>query len=307
MDLSMPRLRIQYRMIQYARIVTVAAAGVALLSGQTPQPETARPAEFEVASIRPSNQTGPAAMLSVGLHIDGAQVRCTYMSLNDYIGIGYKLKNFQINGPDWLKSERFDIAAKIPEGVSREHVPEMLRNLIETRFHVKSHREPKPLPVYALVVAKGGLKISPVAEDPIDPNASFDVKVSGSREGVSLSLGKAIFSIGNNKLDVKRMPMPAFADLLARFMDRPVLDMTDTKGSFDYTLDLAPEDFRAMTIRSAIAAGVTLPPEALKLIEAASDSSLHTALQAVGLKLEARKAPVDTLVIDSVQKTPTEN
>jgi uncharacterized protein (TIGR03435 family) len=277
------------------------------LCGQSTPP--AKPAEFEVASIRPSAQAGgPAAMLNVGLHVDGAQVRCTYMSLNDYIGIGYKLKNYQISGPDWLKSERYDISAKIPEGTSREFVTEMIRTLIESRFQLKSHREPKPLPVYALIVTKGGLKLKPVTDEEPEPNEAFDVKVSGSREGVTLKLGKnASFGIGNNKLEARHLPMQGLADMLARFMDRPVLDMTETKGSFDYTLDLSPEDYRSMTIRSAVAAGVPLPPEALRLLDGASESSLHTALQTLGLKLEPRKSPVDTLVIDHAQKMPTEN
>jgi uncharacterized protein (TIGR03435 family) len=283
------------------------AIACASLWAQSAAAPAAKPAEFEVASIRPSAQ-GMPNMLSVGLHIDGAQVRCTYLSLNDYIGIGYKLKVYQIAGPDWLKSERFDINAKIPEGTPREKVTEMIRTLIESRFQLKSHREPKPLPVYALIVNKGGLKITPVTEETPDPNEAFDVKVNGGREGVTLQLGKnSSFGIGNNKLEAKHLPMQGLADMLARFMDRPVLDMTETKGSFDYTIDLSPEDFRSMTIRSAVAAGVPLPPEALKLLEGASESSLHTALQGIGLKLDARKAPVDMLVIDHAEKTPTEN
>jgi len=265
-------------------------------------------AEFEVASIRPSGPTTPTSLMNVGLHVDGAQLRCTAMSLNDYIGMAYKLKNYQISGPDWLKGERFDISAKIPEGASREQISEMLQALLASRFQLKSHREAKPMPVFALLVAKGGLKIKPVSEEPIDPKANYDVKISGGREGVTLKLGpNATFGFRDNKLEASHLPMQGLADMLARFLDRPVLDLTETQGTFDYSLELSPEDYRTMLIRSALTAGVTLPPEALKLLEGASDSSLHAALQGVGLKLEARKAPVDVLVIDKVEKTPTEN
>src|SRR4051812_32149754 len=92
--------------------------------------------EFEVASIRPAGPATPAALLHVGLHVDGAQVRCTAMSLNDYIGMAYKLKSYQISGPDWLKGERYDISAKIPEGASRDDINEMLQHLLETRFQM---------------------------------------------------------------------------------------------------------------------------------------------------------------------------
>ena len=271
-------------------------ASVAVWGQGAPAPTAQAKSEFEVASIRPSGPLVPGE-LGVGLHIDGAQVRCHYFSLADYLGIAYKLKNYQVTGPDWIKSERFDINAKLPEGgANRDQVSDMFKTLLESRFQLKMHRESKPYPVYALVVAKGGLKMTPLAEDPADtgdaPKEGVDVKASGSRNGVSVNLGRgSSFSFGSNKVVAKKLTMVELADLLARFEDRPVVDMTETKGSYDLTLDLAPEDFMAMTIRSAIAAGVTLPPEALRLLDGASDSSLHTALQTAGLKLEPRKEP----------------
>ena len=101
--------------------------------------------------------------------------------------------------------------------------------------------------------------------------------------------------------------MTRFADTLARFMDRPVIDMTELKGNYDIKLEFTPEDYTAMLIRSAIAAGVALPPQALKALEFSSGDSLTSALQTVGLKLDSRKAPLPVLVIDRVEKTPTEN
>jgi uncharacterized protein (TIGR03435 family) len=285
------------------RGITIYAVASALAWGQ------AAPArlEFEVASIRPA-APGMPSMMNVGLHIDGAQVRCTFLSMSDLLGMAYRLKNYQVDGPDWLKSERFDVSAKLPDGAPRAQVPEMLQTLLEGRFKLKTHRETRQLPVYALVVAKGGLKITPLADESGDAVPSVDVKVSGGREGVSLDLGHgSSFGIGGNKLQAKKLTMLSLADMLARFMDRPVVDMTETKGSFDYSLELTPEDFRAMTIRSAIAAGVQLPPEALRLLDGASASSLHTALQGIGLKLEPRKAPIEVMVVDHAEKTPTEN
>ena len=101
--------------------------------------------------------------------------------------------------------------------------------------------------------------------------------------------------------------MAALADSLARFVERPVVDMTGLKGTYDLTLEFTPEEYRVLLIRSALAAGVTLPPEAMRLLEGASDESLFKGLQAMGLKLESRKAPLEVLVIDSISKTPVAN
>src|SRR5689334_11207657 len=127
--------------------------------GQSP----ARP-EFEVASIRPSGPT-PPERLSIGLHIDGAQVTCNYLSLKDYLGMAYQLKLYQITGPDFIATTRFDIAAKLPSGAQRDQVTQMLQALFEDRFQMKTHRENKEFAVYGLVIGKGGLKMKESAPD----------------------------------------------------------------------------------------------------------------------------------------------
>jgi uncharacterized protein (TIGR03435 family) len=280
--------------------------GAAVAFGQSPRPE------FEVASIRPTDQT--AAQVNVGVHVDGAQVSITYFSLKDYIRVAYRVKDYQVIGPDWIASERFDIAAKIPAGANRDQVPEMLQTLLEERFKLKTHGDSKEFPVYALIQAKGGAKLKespldPVAEgtDPAKP-ANVNVSASGGRGGVNINLGRgSYFSFADNKLEGRKLTMPVFCDTLARFMDRPVVDMTDLKSTYDITLNFTPEDYTAMLIRSAITAGVALPPQALKALEFSSGDSLASAMQLVGLKLDARKAPLPTLVVDRAEKTPTAN
>ena len=101
--------------------------------------------------------------------------------------------------------------------------------------------------------------------------------------------------------------MEVLADALGRFVERPVVDMTELKGTYDLTLDFTPEDYRALLIRMALSAGVNLPPEAMKLMEGASDETLFKGLQTIGLKLESRRSPLEVLVIDSATKTPIEN
>jgi len=271
--------------------------------------------EFEVASIRPSG-TPDGGQVSVGLHVDGAQLRCTYLALKDYIRIAYRLRDYQVTGPDWLASERFDISAKMPASARRDQVPEMLQTLLTDRFQIKMHRDKKDFPVYALVVGKGGLKISEwkpeggVETQPAAQGSVGDVNVAvvGGPGGVNMDLGRgSTFGFSNNRLEGKKLTMNSFTDLLARFVDRPVIDMTDLPGRYDFTLQLAPEDYTAMLVRSAINAGVALPPQAMRALEVSSGDSLFAAVEKLGLKLDARKAPLDVLIVDQANKLPTEN
>jgi uncharacterized protein (TIGR03435 family) len=176
---------------------------------------------------------------------------------------------------------------------------------------MKVHMDSKEFPVYALVQTKGGSKLTASAPDSAeeaDAKPVTNVQASGSSQGVNLSLGHgSFFTFANNQIEGKRLLLANFVDVLARFMDKPVVDMTGLPGRYDFTLNISEEDYRAMLIRSAISAGVTLNPQALRLAEMASGDSLQSALDAVGLKLDSRKAPLEVLVIDQADKTPTEN
>jgi len=268
--------------------------------------------EFEVASIKPSAPSTPGKA-NVGLHIDGAMVRYSALSLNLYLGMAYNLKNYQISAPDWMASERWDITAKLPDGADPKQIPEMLQTLLHDRFQMKTHRETKAFPVYGLIVGKGELKLKePPADAPVEggepPQRIANVAVSGSNAGTTVTYGNgSYFTIGDNKFVGRKLPLAIIADALARFADRPVVDMTNLKGNYDFSMEFSPEDFRAMMIRAAIAQGAVLSPEAVKLVDASSGDTLFTAVEALGLKLDSRKAPLEMLVIDQALKTPTEN
>ena len=284
--------------------VFLAIAGAAAAFAQDPPK-----AQFEVATIRPSPQTLDSGV-TAGVHIDGAQVRAVALTLKDYIGIAYRIKVYQISGPDWLTSARFDIAATLAPGGSMTQFTEMMQSLLEERFQLKIHREKKDFPVYVLEVAKGGLKMQESAPDPNaeDSKAPINVSGGGSAQGISVNLGRgSSYTFSNNKFEGKRLTMTALAGNLERFVDRPIVDMTNLPGSYDFSLDLTEEDYRVMLIRAGVNAGVTLPPQALRLLDGASPVSLFDAMQKLGLKLDATRAPLDLLVIDDARKTPTEN
>jgi uncharacterized protein (TIGR03435 family) len=265
--------------------------------------------EFEVASIRPAPQQIQG--VNIGLRIDGAQVRGTSLALRDYIVIAYRLKPTQVSGPDWIASERFDIAAKLPDGAPQDQFRDMLQTLLADRFQMKAHRDTKEFSVYVLGVAKTGLKMKELPPDPqLDDAASSPITIAGSgRAGnASIDLGRgSSFTLGPNGFDLKKITMTTFADMLTRFNDRPVVDMTGLTGRYDFSIELSPEDRAATMVRAALTAGVVLPPQALAMLDNGSNASLVNSLQKLGLTFDARKAPLEVLVIDSIQKTPTEN
>ena len=113
------------------------AFSAAALYAQTP---AAAPA-FEVASIKPVDMPGPAQAASgkihVGMKIDAARVDIGLFSLTDLICKAYDVKKFQVSGPDWLGTQRFDVIAKMPEGATKDQVPQMLQNLLAERFKLE--------------------------------------------------------------------------------------------------------------------------------------------------------------------------
>ena len=267
---------------------------------------------FEVASIRPASpQTND---VRAGVRIAGSQVRFVSMSLKDFIGSAYGVKPQQIIGPDWLGQERFDLAATIPAGGSVAQVSAMLRALLADRFQMTVHRETKEFPVYALGVAKGGPKFelskapAPSAETTGEKPPAVNVTASGSQAGTAVDLGRgSSFAFGNNRLEVRKMTMLSFAEVLTRFVDRPVLDQTGLTGEYDVVLNIAPEDYMALMVRSGVNAGVSLPPQALRLLDGANTDPLSGPLRDIGLTFESRKASLSVVVVDAISKTPTEN
>jgi uncharacterized protein (TIGR03435 family) len=106
--------------------------------------------------------------------------------------------------------------------------------------------------------------------------------------------------------------MEAFAEMLTGFLDRPVVDMTGLKGNYKVGLDISMEDLRNIARKAGMAmpgggpaggaASSTAVPEASE-----PASSVFTTVQQLGLKLDARKTPVETIVVEHVEKAPTEN
>lgn len=266
-------------------------------------------AAFEAVSIRPA--PAQPSDFSVGLHMDGAQARFTYQSLKNYISRAYGVKVLQIVGPDWLGGERFDIAAKLPDGATPAQIPEMLRGLLEERFHLTIHREMKEFPVYALETAKGGTRLTELPPDSDagpTPTGTANVTVTGTAAGVGYNFGNgSTLMFGHHGFEGKKISMRDLAETLSWYLDRSVVDMTGLKGNYDLLLDISTEDSRAMSIRAGVIAGVVMPPSILAELDKPWGDSLNNALRKVGLTLASRKSLLEVIVIDSIDKKPTEN
>ena len=278
-----------------------------------------------------------SGQLRIGMKVDAARVDIGFMSLADLVRMAYKVKAYQVSGPAWISSERFNIQAKLPEGATTEQVPEMLQGLLAERFHLAVHRENKEQSVFALVVGKNGLKMKEAAPEPDAPAPSAGdsgkgfsvetgqgtVRVSGNPQGrgVLLPAGAvgamriAMGQDGTMRMESDRMTMTAMVEMLARFTDRPIVDMTGLKGAYEVSLDVSMEELRnvarvaGMNIpsRPAAAAGGGDPSRLPADIGDGSGSTVFTSVQQLGLKLEPRKLPVDLIVVDRAEKTPTEN
>jgi uncharacterized protein (TIGR03435 family) len=184
----------------------------------------------------------------------------------------------------------------------------MLQALLAERFQLKVHHESKEFPVFALTITKGGLKLQESAAGDLPPSPNVNTTATGSAQGVMIDMGGgSFFSFANNRLEVKRVTMRTLADGLTRFMDRVVVDETGLVGRYDLALDVTPEDYTAMLIRSAINAGVVLPPPALRALDAGAADPISPGLAKFGLTLESRRSPLDVIVVDVASRMPTEN
>jgi uncharacterized protein (TIGR03435 family) len=192
--------------------------------------------------------------------------------------MAYHVYDFQIaKGPSWVESERFDIVAKAAGEPGHDEIQRMVQALLADRFKLTIRRETRELLVYALVVAKSGPKLHEAAKD-----YGLDGRLSigpGGQPGAVKIIGQGV-------------PLAAFASMLPTILGRPTLDMTGLVGKFDFTLEFAPDQM--MRPQNA---GPDSPLPDL------SGTTIFAALQEqLGLKLEARKGPVEVLVIDRVER-----
>ncbi len=272
----------------FATCACLASLGLAFAQ---PAPDGPR---FEVASIK-ATDPNPSNPMFIGMSADGAMVKYTNITLRDCIRGAYRVRDFQIVGPNWMTSARFEIDAKLPAGASPDQIPEMLQALLVERFKLEIRREMKVHNVYALVVGNGGAKLKP-AQAKTDGNSP---KALGP-DGKPRDLMMYGFPPGGVGITAPSASLASLVGLMSRFTARPVVDMTGITGQYEFKLIFAPE-----TITTPLTGPGPRPDSAAVSVEPAQ--SVFDAVKQYGLRLEARKAPIEILTITHLEKTPTEN
>lgn len=228
---------------------------------------------FEVVSIRPSAPLQQGVLTSSGLRVDGARVIGSRMTVQDLISYGYLIRPFQL-GPveSWVSTERWDIQAALPSGLepNTEQVRSMVRDMLAERFRLSLRKENRETAVYGLVLAPGGAKLRPATDPTLPPSRRV-----ARRDGVQE------WSEGKQSIQ-------SLLALLSSEIDRPITNLTGLSGTYVFSLTFVPE--RLLTSPDA--------PAGPSLSKAIADQ--------LGLKIEARKEPMEYLTIEHVER-PSEN
>lgn len=294
---------------------------------------------FDVASVRAAAPIDQATMLAglragkrpESMTIEGSRATFKYESLKELIAYSYKVRLYQVTGPDWLATDRFDVAAKLPDGASHDDVPAMLQALLIDRFHLAAHLETKEHPVLALTLAKGPGKLKEIAtapapldlDAPLKPGQQKVDSIDGpliltrNPEGTTTyDMGtRGTFTLkvdgdtGTLHLTGNGMTLKGLALMLTSLgggNGRPVVDMTGLTGHYELAVDFSLSDLVASLHDQGIDIPVR-PGGGSDASEPGGDSTVSDALAKLGLKLEKSKAMIEQLVIDHVEKLPTEN
>ena len=227
------------------------------------------------------------------------RIRYPFISLMQLLKRGWD-SYYEIQGPGWLDTQVVAVDARMPESTTREQFQEMLRNLIIERFGLKYHTGAKDVTGYALVIAKGGLKMKESAEQSGDaPTGPPPRPVRKDADGFPVfppHAGPWMVSLGageRSRLIGQQQTMRFLAQWLGRRLGAIVNDATGLTAKYDFTVTYAGEPDTA----------VVSPPQG-----AEPGADLFGALQSqLGVRLEKRKLPVEVMVIDRMEKRPKGN
>jgi uncharacterized protein (TIGR03435 family) len=261
-------------------LVLVVGLYVTRTSAASPYPDDH--VQFETASVKLSKECLFDTSISPG------GVALKGVPLKPILVHAFKIAADRINGPSWLDTVCFDVIARLPQGAKTDQVPMMLQALLADRFQLRAHRESRMSTEYVLVIDKGGPKLKE------------------STESTDFMRGRPATTLAVRR-DGAGIKGPMTLDMLARALSRagygPVVDATGLDGKYEIDLMWVPEPAFGPGEPSASAAapGVVgqVPTPAVDLFSAVR--------QSLGLKLEPRKTRIDFLVVDRVERVPSEN
>jgi uncharacterized protein (TIGR03435 family) len=288
-------------------VVGAMAVSAPSLMGQTSAPlggaappnttEDIKVPVFDVVSVKPNKSD--SGMTRIMFKPDGYSA--SNASLKMLVQGAYGIREELISGaPSWADSARFDIDAKVAgsdvdtlKNLSQEQRRSTLQPLLADRFKLKAHTETKQLPVYELVIAKGGFKLKEAA-----PGDAYTNGIKGP-DGVARG---GLIRTGRGQLTAQAVPMTSLANILSQQLHRTVLDKTGLTGKYDLELNWTPDQGSDPMFK-----GSDGSPQRGDAAPDSSGPSIFTALQEqLGLRLQSAKGPVETIVIDHVEM-PSEN
>jgi uncharacterized protein (TIGR03435 family) len=266
----------------FASLLLAIAPSTGKVVAQTAQPAATPKPSFEVAAIKANTNTSDPLQAKGGF-LPGGRVELHNITVQQCIMGAYSVQADMIVGaPKWVETDRFDIVAKAPQDTPEPTLFLMVQSLLEDRFKLAIHREPKLAPVFVLVAAKNGPKLqTPTA--PGKSGCSWTPAQDGLRH-------RDCHNVSIAQL-VSQLPGMGGAGI-----DRPVVDETQLTGAYDFQFAFRPQ-------RGPMGAQVSTAERP------ADDSgpTIFDAMAQIGLKLEPRKQAVQTIVIDHVERTPTDN
>jgi uncharacterized protein (TIGR03435 family) len=295
---------------------------IALLLGA---PLFAQGPSFEVATVKKADEPQPGKPVFFGRRggpgtDDPGRITWSNVTLRTLLTTAYDVKPYQVTGPEWMDSERFEIIAKVPAGATKEQVEVMWQNLLADRFGVTLHHSSKVMQAYEMEAVKGGVKLKPTTLDPKATASQAQGLPPGppqfDKNGVPQFTSPGIFmtmTMGPNgptaRLIGKAQTIEQLTESLSNQLNHPIVDKTSLTGQYDFVLEFTP-DSRGGILPGMGPMPLPVPADPTQSQNAAdpAGTTLIAALQQqLGLKLTSTKAPVDMIVIDKAEKTPTEN
>ena len=281
---------------------------------------------FEVASVRLASGPGVTSQRMTDTRVDFALI-----PLRTVLLMAFRARGYELVGPDWLAETLVAIQATIPPGATRQQVPEMLQRLLAERFGLVVRRESREMDVHELSVASGGHQMREVSAmdelgktfpvnriaEQLGTLAAMDRSIDtpdgqvrtvmGEDMGRTTLTARSMYKLTLNAerrtqtLEATRMTMAELATVLTDVTGQPVLDQTNLRGLYQFSNVELALNARILenTRMSALRFGFT-PPEMPNV-------SAAKALETLGLRLERRRAPIDVIVVDKIERTPTDN
>ena len=257
-------------MLRFALLTSALAA--AAFGQSAPAFEVASVRQIQPAAAAPGMERHGPGRETITVSPDGLIMRNA--SLRTMARWAYRVTEYQVTGPNWIGSERFDLTAKAGKAVTEDQLRSMMQSLLAERFKMTAHRETKEMQAYVLQVGKNGPKFK---ESGPAGEGEGDVKADK-----------------NLVLTVARTPVAKLVETLASIFRAPIVDQTGLTGKYDVVLNAGKYVTEMHTPEGGN------PPDTVAIVSRGLQEEL-------GLKLDGKKMPVDLVVIDRAEKLPVEN